>query len=131
MTSTTTARIITTALAILALAAPVASAMPIREAPTSSLAGTTSPDWHSDMRNPDNQAPRPEDAPKALAHVPAQQPQTMTPVPAPKTATPVAATDTDDGPSPLVFILPGLVLIAMVAAGYSVVRTSHRPAQQA
>ena len=129
MTSTT--RIITTALAILALAAPVASAMPIREqAQTSSLAGTTSSDWRSDMRNPDNQAPRPEDAPKAIAHVPYQQPQTMKPVPAPKTATPVATTDTDNGPSPLVFILPGLVLIAMVAAGYSVVRSSHRPAQQ-
>jgi hypothetical protein len=128
MTSTTT-RIITTTLAILALAAPVASAMPIDQAPTSSLAGTTS-QWQKDMRNPDNQAARPEDAPKtAHVYVPPQQPQTMKPVEPPKATTPVATTDTDNGPSPLVYILPGIVLIAMLAAGYSFARMSRRPAQ--
>jgi hypothetical protein len=126
MTSTTT-RIITTALAILALAAPVASAMPIRDnAGTSSLAGTTSAP-KQDLRNADNRAPRAEDG-VARVYIPPQQPQTMKPVPPPKAA-PVAATDTDDGTSPLVYILPGLVLIAMLAAGFSFARLSRRPAQ--
>ena len=61
--------------------------------------------------------------------VPPQQPQTMKPVAPPKATTPAATTDTDDGPSPLVFILPGLVLAAMLAAGYSFARMSRRTAQ--
>jgi hypothetical protein len=127
MTSTTT-RIITTALAILALAAPVASAMPIRDnAGTSSLAGTTSAP-KQDLRNADNRAPRPEDG-VARVYIPPQQPQTVKPVEPPKATTPAATTDTDSGPPPLVFILPGLVLIAMLAAGFSYARMSRRPAQ--
>ena len=121
MTSTTT-RIITTALAILALAVPAASAMPIRDhAGTSSLAGTTSAP-KQDLRNADNRA-------QGIAPVyviPQQQPQTMRPVAPPKAPAPVATTDTDSGPSPLVFILPGLVLIAMLAAGVGFARTSQR-----
>jgi hypothetical protein len=130
MTSTTT-RIITTVLAILALAAPVASAMPIRDhAGTSSLAGTTSAP-KQDLRNERGGPPIGAfDTPKANVYVPPQQPQTMRPVHIPKTAAPAATTtDTDNGPSPLVFILPGLVLIAMLAAGYSFARMSRRTAQ--
>jgi hypothetical protein len=130
MTSTTT-RIITTVLAILALAAPVASAMPMRDGSpqirTGSLAGTTSTP-KQDLRNADNRAARPEDSKANVYVVPYQQPQTMKPVPPPKAA-PVATTDTDDGTSPLVYILPGLVLIAMLAAGFSFARMSRRPAQ--
>jgi hypothetical protein len=131
MTSTTT-RIITTVLAILVLAAPVASAMPIRDqAPTSSLAGTTSTP-KQDLRNEGGGPPIGAfDHPKANVYVvPAQQPQTMRPVHITKTTAPAATTtDTDNGPSPLVFILPGLVLIAMLAAGYSFARMSRRTAQ--
>jgi hypothetical protein len=130
MTSTTT-RIITTALAILALAVPAASAMPIRDhAGTSSLAGTTSAP-KQDLRN-EGGGPGigAFDNSKANVYVvPPQQPQTMKPVAPPKATTPAATTDTDSGPSPLVFILPGLVLIAMLAAGYSFARMSRRPAQ--
>jgi hypothetical protein len=128
MTSTTT-RIITTVLAILALTAPVASAMPIRDhADTSSLAGTPSAP-KQDLRNADNRAPRAEDG-VARVYIPPQQPQTMRPVHITKTTAPAATTtDTDNGPSPLVFILPGLVLIAMLAAGYSFARMTRRPAQ--
>jgi hypothetical protein len=131
MTSTTT-RIITTVLAILALAAPVASAMPIRDhAGTSSLAGTPSAP-KQDLRNERGGPPIGAfDNSKANVYVvPPQQPQTMKPVHIPKTAAPAATnTDTDNGPSPLVFILPGLVLIAMLAAGYSFARMSRRTAQ--
>jgi hypothetical protein len=129
MTSTT--RIITIALAILALAAPVASAMPLRdgspEIQTSSLAGTTS---KQDLRNERGGPPIGAfDNSKANVYVvPSQQPQTMKPVEPPKAA-PTATTDTDDGTSPLVYILPGLVLVAMLAAGYSFARMSRRPAQ--
>src|ERR1044071_3981408 len=101
MTSTTT-RIITTALAILALAAPVASAMPIRDnAGSSSLAGTTSAP-KQDLRNADNRAARREDSTAKVYVVPYQQPQNIKPVTPPKATTPVATTDTDSGPSPLV-----------------------------
>jgi hypothetical protein len=132
MTSTTT-RIIITALAILALAAPIASAMPMRdgspEIHTGSLAGTTSTpkqDLRNERGGPGIGA---FDNSKANVYVvPAQQPQTMKPVAPPK-AQPVATTDTDDGTSPLVYILPGLVLIAMLAAGFSFARMSRRPAQ--
>jgi hypothetical protein len=130
MTSTTT-RIITTALAILALAVPAASAMPIRDhAGTSSLAGTTSTQ-KQDLRNEGGGPPIGAfDNSKANVYVvPAQQPQTMKPVTPPKAAPAATTTDTDSGPSPLVFILPGLVLIAMLAAGYSYTRMSRRPAQ--
>ena len=128
MTSTTT-RIITTSLAILALAAPAASAMPIRgDVGTSSLAGTTSTP-KQDLRNPDNRAPGIDTSKTGVFVVPYQQPPTMKPVAPPKATTPAATTDSDSGPSPLVFILPGLVLIAMIAAGYSFARMSRRTAQ--
>ena len=127
MTSTTP-RIITIALAILALAVPAASAMPIRDngAQTSSLAGTTSAP-KQDVRNPDNRAPGIEptqDLRNADNRVPAHQPQTMKPVvrtqPAPAE---------HDGPSPLVFILPSLALIGMLAAATVYVRSSRQPAR--
>jgi hypothetical protein len=78
MTSTT--RMPTIALAILALAVPAASATPIRDngAQTSSLAGTTSAP-KQDTRNADNRAP-PSSRRRICAipnRVPAHQPQTM------------------------------------------------------
>ena len=125
---TSAPRIITIALAILALAVPAASAMPIRDngAQTSSLAGTTSAP-KQDVRNPDNQAPGIEptqDLRNADNRVPAQQPQTIEPVVRTQPA-PVK----NDGPSPLVFILPSLALIAMLAAATVYVRSSRQPAR--
>ena len=111
-----TPRIIITALAVLALAAPAASAMPSRD-----NFGTT-PAPRQDLRNADNRAPRPEDAVK----VPAQQPETMKPVVlTPQSPAPVA----DDDPSPLLFILPGLGLVGMVGVAVVYVRSSRRPAR--
>jgi hypothetical protein len=125
---TSAPRIITIALAILALAVPAASAMPIRDngAQTSSLAGTTSAP-KQDVRNPDNRAPGIEptqDLRNADNRVPAQQPQTIKPVVRTQPA-PVK----NDGPSPLVFILPSLALIAMLAAATVYVRSSRQPAR--
>jgi hypothetical protein len=125
---TSAPRIITIALAILALAVPAASAMPIRDngAQTSSLAGTTSAP-KQDVRNPDNRAPGIEptqDLRNPDNRVPAQQPQTIKPVVRTQPA-PVK----NDGPSPLVFILPSLALIAMLAAATVYVRSSRQPAR--
>jgi hypothetical protein len=146
MTSTT--RIISIALATLAIAAPVASAMPTRDngdIRTSSLAGTTSapkqdlrnPDQQvpvvpkQDLRNPDQQVPvvprqdlRNPD--QQVPVVPQQQPQTMKPVVIKQSPQPA---DDDGSPSPLVYILPSLVLVAMLAAGYGYARMSRRPAR--
>jgi hypothetical protein len=126
---TSTPRIITIALAILALAVPAASAMPIRDngAQTSSLAGTSSGP-KQDVRNPDNRAPGIEptqDLRNADNRVPAQQPQTIKPVVIETQPAPVK----NDGPSPLVFILPSLALIAMLAAATVYVRSSRQPAR--
>ena len=128
MTSTTP-RILTIALAILALGVPAASAMPVRDngAATSSQAGTF---WApaQDMRNPDNRAPGVEPTPvPANPHngVPAQQPQTIKPV----VIETQPARVKDDGPSPLVFILPSLALIGMLAAATVYVRNSRQPAR--
>jgi hypothetical protein len=120
MTSTTT-RIITTALAILAFAAPVASAAPIRDTEgvqTSSLAGTTSAP-KQDLRNADQRAP-------GIEAVPAQQPKTMAPV---VLTRPQPVVVPDNGPSPLVYIAPSVVLIALLGAGFAFVRTS-RPVRE-
>jgi hypothetical protein len=131
MTSTT--RIISIALATLAIAAPVASAMPTRDngdIRTSSLAGTTSAP-KQDLRNPDQQVPvvpkqdlRNPD--QQVPVVPQQQPQTMKPVVIKQSPQPA---DDDGSPSPLVYILPSLVLVAMLAAGYGYARMSRRPAR--
>jgi hypothetical protein len=126
---TSTPRIITIALAILALAVPAASAMPIRDngAQTSSLAGTTSAP-KQDVRNPDNRAPGIEptqDLRNADNRVPTQQPQTIKPAVVKTQPAPVK----NDGPSPLVFILPSLALIAMLAAATVYVRSSRQPAR--
>ena len=128
MTSTTT-RIITVALAILALAVPAASAMPIRDngVQTSGLPRTSSAPAQ-DLRNPDNRAPgvKPtQDQRNADNGVPAQQPQTLKPVVIETRPAPVK----DDGPSPLVFILPSLALIGMLAAATVYVRSSRQPAR--
>jgi hypothetical protein len=127
MTSTT--RIITIALAILALAVPAASAMPIRDngGQTSSLAGTTSAP-KQDVRNPDNRAPGidPTQNPaNADNGVPVQQPPTMKPVDIETQPARVK----DDGPSPLVFILPSVALLGMLAAATVYVRSSRQPAR--
>jgi hypothetical protein len=146
--TTTTPRIITTALLALAIAAPTAAAMPIRDAEgvqTSSLAGTTSapsqdlrgadarpgavyqaPEAPSqDLRNPDNQGPRYQ-TPPDVAPIPVQQ--------SPYTADqlkPIATPAVADGgeTSPFVYIIPALVVIAMIAAGVAFTRTS-RPARR-
>ena len=117
MTSTTP-RIITTALLSLAVAAPAASAAPIRDSEgvqTSSLAGTVSP--RQDLRGADA---RPQAVPLSWAVPPVQQtPYTadqLKPI-----STPVAATD--DDPSPFVYIIPAVALVALGATGYAFART--------
>jgi hypothetical protein len=127
MTSTTT-RTVAAILATLALTAPVASAMPIRDpddgSRTSSLAGAPAP--KQDLRNPDQQAPAPK--PKQDLRNPDQQ---APPVPL-KPYAPVVLTKpapvADDGPSPLVYIIPSLALVAMLGAAVVYSRSS-RPAR--
>jgi len=143
MTSTTP-RIITAALLSLAVAAPAAAAMPIRDnqdVQTSSLAGTVSPSqdlrgadatpegamppilpapWQ-DFRNPDNQAPRYQAPAAKVAPIPVQQsPYTadqLKPISTP------AAVATDDDPSPFVYIIPAVALVALGATGFAFART--------
>jgi hypothetical protein len=127
MTSTTP-RIITVALLVLAVAAPVASAVPPRDegVQTSSLAGTTS-STYQDLRGPDAR-------PQAVPAVPRQDlrnpdnlgPRVVAPVlrvapnPVP---VPTPAVGTDDDPSPFVYIIPAIVLIALGATGFAFART--------
>jgi hypothetical protein len=118
MTSTTPTRIITIALAVLALAAPAAVAMPLRDASgdirTSSLAGTTAAP-EQDLRNADNTAPR--------YVAPLKHPAPV----APAAVKPVVSTG-GGGIAPLALIIPGVVLVAMLGAGVVYLRTS-RPAR--
>ncbi|HEX5620021.1 MAG TPA: hypothetical protein VFX51_16480 [Solirubrobacteraceae bacterium] len=133
MTSTTT-RTVVAILATLALTAPVANAMPLRDANdssrTSSLAGTPAP--KQDLRNPDQQAPAPE--PKQDLRNPDQQ-APAPPVPlkpyAPVTVTKPVPVSVDNGTSPLVYIVPSLVLVAMLGAAVVYTRSSRssRPAR--
>jgi len=128
MTSTTP-RIITIALAILALAVPAAGARPIWDnaVQTSSPAGTYAAP-KQDLRNPDNQAAGitpTQDPGTTDGRVPAEQPQTMKPVVVESQPAPVK----DDGPSPLVFILPSLALIGMLTAATLHVRSSRQAAR--
>ena len=104
MTSTTP-RIITIALAILALAAPAAGASTMREG---------SPPLASSHH-----------AHVYIIPAPAQQPQTTAPVQLTKSHQP--AVRDDSGTSALVYILPGLVLLGMLAAAAAVVRSSRHP----
>jgi len=128
MTSTTTSTV-AVIVATLALTAPVANAMPMRDADdgsrTSSLAGAPAP--KQDLRNPDQQAPAPE--PKQDLRNPDQQ---APPVPlkpyAPVVLTKPAPVTVDDGPSPLVYIIPGLAVVAMLGAAVVYTRSS-RPAR--
>ena len=140
MTSTTP-RIITAALLSLAVAAPAASAMPIYNEgiQTSSLAGTTSaprqdlrgadtrpgavyqaPEVPQDLRNPDNQAPRYQAPAAKVAPIPVQQSpysaDQLKPISSPAVAT-------DDDPSPFVYIIPAVVLVALGATGFAFART--------
>jgi hypothetical protein len=123
MTSTTT-RIISVALAMLAIAAPAATARSL--------------DSYQDLRNPDQQAPAPQtyqdlrnpdqrNPDQRAPGVPSDLPQTMKPVvieqPEPQ---PVAD---DGGPSPLVFIAPSLVLVAMFGAALVYTRSARHPAR--
>jgi hypothetical protein len=122
MTSTTPIRILGIALATLALAAPAAGAMPIGDdsAPAAPKQDLRNPDQrapaprpYQDLRNPDQQAPTPP-----IAQTP------FTPVELTKPA-PIAA---DSGLSPLVIVVPSLVLVAMLAASVIYTRSS-RPAR--
>ena len=141
MTSTTP-RIITAALLSLAVAAPAATAMPIDNEgiQTSSLAGTVSPGQdlrgadarpdgamppvlpapRQDFRNPDNQAPRYQAPEAKIAPIPVQQSpysaDQLKPI-----STPAVATD--DDPSPFVYIIPAVVLVALGATGFAFART--------
>jgi hypothetical protein len=123
MTSITPTRIITITLALLALSAPAAGAMPLRDhAGTSSLAGTTSAP-KQDLRNADQRAPAPR--PYQDLRNPDQQ---VPPAPQPVELTKPAPVAIDSGPSPLIFILPSLVLAAMLGAAVIYTRSS-RPAR--
>jgi hypothetical protein len=100
MTSLTT-RIVTIALAALALAAPAANAMPLRDNP---------------MTDPLQQLRTLDDP------VPAQQPTTYAPV---HIAKPAPAAVDDSGASPVAFILPSLVLMGMLGAATIYVRKAR------
>jgi len=124
MTSTTPTRIITITLALLALSAPAAGAMPLGD-------DGTAPAPKQDFRNPDQQAPaaRPfpyQDLrnPDLRAPAPPVPVTPYKPVEQPKPA-PVAD---DGGLSPLVVVLPTLVLVAMIGAAVVFTRSS-RPAR--
>jgi hypothetical protein len=106
MTSTTP-RIITIALAILALAAPVAAAAPIRDG-SPPLAAPTPPARVYVIPDGLFKQPLPATAP---AH----------------DAKPAVSGDSDT--SALVYILPSLALIAMFGAAAVFVRASRQPAQ--
>ncbi len=149
MTSTTP-RIITIALAMLAIAVPAASAMPMYEhgdtATTEPVhrrhphveprrhdvgagAGPAQPrpaapqpaEPTQDLRNPDNRAPGVEAAPAPTdtSRIPVQQ-SPYTPAQLKPISTPQAAPVADDGPSPFVYIIPSVVLIALLGAGIRV-----------
>jgi hypothetical protein len=126
MTSTTT-RIITITLALIALSAPVAGAMPLRDrdgVQTSGLARTPWP--KQDLRNPDQQAPAPRPY-QDLRNPDQQAPPVSSPEPVVRTQpVPVA---TDGGPSPLVWVLPSLALVAMLGAAVIYTRSSRRLAR--
>ena len=119
MTSTTT-RIITITLAALALAAPAAGAKPM-----DSENGTQAVP-RQDIRNPDQQAPAPE--PKQDLRNPDQvaPPVPLEPYAPVELNKPVLVAD--DGPSPLVYIIPSLALVAMLGAAVIYTRSS-RPAR--
>jgi hypothetical protein len=143
MTSITPRIIITAALLSLAVAVPAASAMPLRDnegVQTSSLAGTVSPHQDlrgpdarpqtippilkvaptQDLRNPDNQAPRYQGPALKVTPIPVQQsPYTADQLKPPSTPT-VA---TDDDPSPFVYIIPAIVLVALAGTGLAFART--------
>jgi hypothetical protein len=134
MTSTTP-RIISVALATLAIAAPAATAMPLRDngdIRTSSLAGTTSAQPYQDLRNPDQQAPAAKPSQdlrnpdnRVVPAVPSDLPQTMKPV---VLTQPQPVAD-DGGPSPLIFVAPSLVLVTMLGAAFIYTRSARRPAR--
>jgi hypothetical protein len=128
MTSTTP-RIVAAILVTLALTAPVASAMPMRDSDdgsrTSSLAGT--PAQKQDLRNPDQQAPAPEPKKQDLRNPDQQAPVPLKPY-APVELTKPAPVAVDDGPSPLVYIIPSLAVVAMLGAAVIYTRSS-RPAR--
>jgi hypothetical protein len=130
MTSTTP-RIITVALLVLAVAAPVASARPLRDegVQTSSLAGTTS-STGQDLRGPDARPPAVPAVPRQDLRTPDNRaPRFVAPVlrVAPAPVQPTIATD--DDPSPFVYIVPAIALIALGATGFAFARTrrsTHR-----
>jgi hypothetical protein len=128
MTSTTP-RIVAAILVTLALTAPVASAMPMRDSDdgsrTSRLAGT--PAQKQDLRNPDQQAPAPKPKKQDLRNPDRQAPVPLKPY-APVELTKPAPVAVDDGPSPLVYIIPTLALVAMLGAAVIYTRSS-RPAR--
>ncbi len=123
---TTTIRLITTALLALAVTAPIASAKPVSPYPP--------PPWvqpiqHQDLRNSDNRAARPEDARQrhtAPVAIPPVQGYPRTAVqPTPPKAAQQSAPATDDGPSPFVYIIPSVVLIGLLGAGYAFMKASR------
>ncbi len=136
--TTTTIRLITTALLALAVTAPIASAKPVSPYPPPPWVQTieqhgrgdsdtsTASSPRQDLRNSDNRAARPEDAtPRHTA------PVAIPPVRGyPHTAEPVkplkAAPATDDGPSPFVYIIPSVVLIGLLGAGFAFMQASRR-----
>jgi len=113
MTSTTP-RIILIAVAVLALAAPAASARPVltgHVVHTSSPAGTTSAPAQ-DLRNPDNRAPRYQ-APGAVVRK------------IPERHAPWRIATTRSDTSPFAYFIPGVLLIAMLGAGLAYALTSR------
>jgi hypothetical protein len=103
-------RCITIALASLAIAAPAASAMVVDPMPTS---GSTAPT--QDLRNPDQRVPQ--------QSVPDMHTSTAI---AAHQAQPSASKPSDDGVSPLVYVLPSAALLAALGAATGFAVSSGR-----
>jgi hypothetical protein len=104
-------RCITIALASLAIAAPAASAMVVDPMPTSGSTGPT-----QDLRNPDQR-------------VPAQSVQDMhasTAIAAREAQPSASQSSSDDGVSPLVYVLPSAALLAALGAATGFAVSSGR-----
>jgi hypothetical protein len=119
-------RCITIALTSLAIAAPAASAMVVDPMPTS---GSTGP--AQDLRNPDQRVPAQsvQDLRNPDQRVPAQSVQDMhasTAIAAREAQPSASQSSSDDGVSPLVYVLPSAALLAALGAATGFAVSSGR-----
>jgi len=116
----TTIRLITTALLALALTAPIASAAPVSPYPPPPWVQSIQQDGHKKTLA---HSKRHHAAPVAIPPVQGYPytAEQLKPLKAPQQPAPA----TDDGPSPSVFIIASVVLIALLGAGIALVKVSR------